>query len=147
MPNTPPAAADDFGSLLDARTRLAGSGAETMARSYRQCRTMPDLAASAEPLADAPRDMPEALSRAYAEEEAHPPTLPGACDPEALARELGLGAELTARDLERVRRSFARANHPDRAPAAERDLATLRMTLANALIDQALAKHGRKSRR
>jgi hypothetical protein len=108
---------------------------------------MHDFGASAEPPADVPRDMPEALSHAYAEEEAHPPALPSACDAAALARELGLGAELTARDLERIRRNFALANHPDRVSASERDLATLRMTLANALIDQALAKRGRNSRR
>jgi hypothetical protein len=66
-------------------------------------------------------------------------------DPETIARELGLSPGLSARELERVRRDFALASHPDRALPWQRELATRRMSLANMLIDQALAAKKRGS--
>ena len=91
--------------------------------------------------------MAEALRRAYADEEPPAPSLPDECEPDALARELGLAEDLTTREVERIRRSFALANHPDRVSADQRSLATRRMTVANMLIDKALAERRRKGRR
>jgi hypothetical protein len=54
--------------------------------------------------------------------------------------ELQLTADLTADDLHRIRREFALANHPDRVAVTLRERATRRMTIANALIDEALER-------
>lgn len=62
----------------------------------------------------------------------------GACDPASLAAELGLRAGLQPVELRRIRRAFALANHPDRLDPSRREAASRRMTLANALIDEAL---------
>ncbi len=45
-------------------------------------------------------------------------------------------------ELERLRRLFARVNHPDRVPSAEREAANHRMALFNRLIDERL-RHAR----
>lgn len=58
---------------------------------------------------------------------------------EAVARELQLSDTLEPTELERIRRRFAYRHHPDRVGPAHRDGAQLRMTIANVLIDQALA--------
>ena len=58
--------------------------------------------------------------------------------------ELHLTPSLTAADLKRLRRRFAKANHPDRVAPAVREQATRRMTIANSLIDEAL--RGTKTR-
>jgi hypothetical protein len=60
----------------------------------------------------------------------------------AVAEELGLSPGLTSRRLSGIRRAFALANHPDRAPPPHRGQATRRMAIANILIDRAL-KEGR----
>jgi hypothetical protein len=52
---------------------------------------------------------------------------------------LKLKAGMTASELHAVRRRFALAHHPDRAPAAAREEASRRMQIANMLIDEALA--------
>jgi hypothetical protein len=57
---------------------------------------------------------------------------------EAVADELHLTPNLTADDLARIRREFAKVNHPDRVLPPLRDEATRRMTIANSLIDEAL---------
>lgn len=71
-----------------------------------------------------------------------PPTdePPGPADPAVIGEELGLADDLSAVDLNRIRRAFALRNHPDLCAAAYRDLATERMRIANMLIDAAL-KH------
>ena len=66
-------------------------------------------------------------------------------DDEAIAAELCLGAARTGEDLQRIRRSFAMRNHPDRVPAWLRDEATRRMTIANALIDRAMRDRRKKT--
>lgn len=60
------------------------------------------------------------------------------CDREAVAAELRLRPGLTRAELHRIRRDFARSNHPDRVPPSWREEANQRMTIANALIDRAL---------
>ncbi len=48
-----------------------------------------------------------------------------------------LQGRLTRADLNRLRRRFALANHPDRASAASRDQSSARLSVANSLIDEA----------
>lgn len=76
------------------------------------------------------------------------PSDPQPCvEPEAIARELGLRG-LRARlpkNLDRLRRDFARRNHPDRVPEHQRIQAMMRMQIANRLIDE--AKYKRSGRR
>jgi hypothetical protein len=57
-----------------------------------------------------------------------------------VADKLQLHAAMTAADLNRLRRTFGLAHHPDRVGALERDEACRRMMIANMLIDQALAR-------
>jgi hypothetical protein len=60
------------------------------------------------------------------------------CEQDAIAEELGLSENLSANDLKKLRRTFARANHPDRLAPSQREIATHRMTIANMLIDREL---------
>ena len=65
---------------------------------------------------------------------------------EAIAWELGLRADLAVVELRRIRREFAKKNHPDRIEPALRVNAARRMTIANMLIDaQMKQKWPRKS--
>ncbi len=61
-------------------------------------------------------------------------------DPKAVADELNITADMSFSDLSRLRREFALANHPDRADATVRENATLRMMVANMLIDRELKR-------
>ena len=65
--------------------------------------------------------------------------------PEDVAADLGLSGQETLAELTEKRRLFARANHPDRAPTELRDNATIRMKIANMLIDETVRRiHVRK---
>jgi hypothetical protein len=55
---------------------------------------------------------------------------------EAIADELGLNPALGMIDLKRIRRDFAKKNHPDRFEPARRSSAERRMSIANMLIDE-----------
>jgi len=59
-------------------------------------------------------------------------------DDATVASELHLDSARTSEELQRLRRSFAMRNHPDRVPSWLRAEATRRMTIANALIDRAM---------
>jgi hypothetical protein len=149
MPRSGPAAREDFSSLLEARARAA-TGVEAGAIPARHAGSVYAIGTSLEDelLRSNPLDTAEALSRIYADDTAPTPVPPPpACDRETIAGELHLTPELTARDLERIRREFALANHPDRVAPLNRDLATRRMTLANMLIDQALQDRRHRARR
>ncbi len=61
-------------------------------------------------------------------------------DPAEIARELGLTGKETVAGLDRVRRAFAFANHPDRVAEDCRPVAIVRMQIANRLIDDAKAR-------
>jgi hypothetical protein len=50
----------------------------------------------------------------------------------------------TRAELERLRRLFARVNHPDRVPSGERDAANHRMAMFNRMIDERL-RHARSA--
>jgi hypothetical protein len=58
--------------------------------------------------------------------------------PEEVAKDINLLASDTPAELQSKRRRFARLNHPDRAPADWREAATIRMKIANHMVDEAL---------
>jgi hypothetical protein len=58
-------------------------------------------------------------------------------DREAVASELGISQRMSRVELDRIRRDFARSNHPDRVAIPLRQRAMIRMQLANMLIDEA----------
>lgn len=60
--------------------------------------------------------------------------------PDEIAADLGLTPLDTIASLQDKRRAFARANHPDRVHEVHRHLANERMTVANLLIDRAIAR-------
>jgi hypothetical protein len=60
--------------------------------------------------------------------------------PEEIAADLALAGNETVEALLARRRDFARANHPDRAPPELRANATLRMKIANMLIDETIRR-------
>ncbi|MTD94778.1 hypothetical protein GIW81_10595 [Hyphomicrobium sp. xq] len=64
-------------------------------------------------------------------------------DPRSVADELRITAQMTLSDLNRLRREYALANHPDRAGSAEREDATRRMMVANMLIDREINRRQR----
>jgi hypothetical protein len=74
------------------------------------------------------------------QEEIPPPAHLLRISPEEVAEDLGLTGQETVDDLAGRRRTFARANHPDRAPADLRANATLRMKIANMLIDETIRR-------
>jgi hypothetical protein len=64
------------------------------------------------------------------------PHKPQKTEDERIAEELGLTPELRTIDLKRIRRDFAKRNHPDRFGPANRSNAQRRMSIANMLIDE-----------
>ena len=88
---------------------------------------------------------------AYAKdrEDAPPPPPPGApsTDPYEIARELNILTASSVKDLLDARRNFARKNHPDRMPMLYRAQATIRMQVANRLVDDAVARMSGQGRR
>jgi hypothetical protein len=61
-----------------------------------------------------------------------------------IAEELAISAQDTETVLNEKRRTFAKANHPDRVAPEFRDSATIRMTTANLLIDRAIGNLSRR---
>ena len=59
---------------------------------------------------------------------------------EEVAAELAITSNDTREALQEKRRNFAKANHPDGIAVLFREQATIRMTLANQLIDEALRR-------
>lgn len=57
-----------------------------------------------------------------------------------VVEDLGLAAGMTKSEIREKRRAFARLNHPDRVAERYRDAATIRMTIANRLVEAALRK-------
>lgn len=80
--------------------------------------------------------------------DARPPEPLPSIEPDAIARELGLKglrAHLP-KDFDRLRRDFARRNHPDRVAEHLRARAVIRMQIANSLIDEAKHRPRRRGR-
>lgn len=95
-----------------------------------------EAGAAFEPAAAAP-PKPEPPKPASPNPEPPKPEPPKTED-EAIAAELGLHADLATVDLRRIRRDFAKKNHPDRFEPARRMGAARRMSIANMLIDERL---------
>jgi hypothetical protein len=87
---------------------------------------MPDDAEPAEPEPPAPPLPPDWLGRLSREE---------------IVQDLGIEPSDDREKLQERRRHFARDNHPDRVAADYREAATLRMKIANGLIDEAISRH------
>lgn len=60
--------------------------------------------------------------------------------PQDVAEDLKLSEARSAEALQSLRRAFARRNHPDMVGEEWREQATLRMKIANLLIDEALKR-------
>ena len=58
--------------------------------------------------------------------------------PDDVAKDINLLASDTPAELKSKRRKFARLNHPDRVPVEWRQAATIRMKIANHMVDEAL---------
>jgi hypothetical protein len=67
-----------------------------------------------------------------------PPAWLGRLSERDVADDLGLAAGMTRAEIGEKRRAFARDNHPDRITEEFRDAATIRMTVANRLVETAL---------
>lgn len=87
--------------------------------------------------------MPEEVEPPEPEPETPPP--PPAwlerLSPGEVAEDLGIEASDDRDRLQERRRQFARLNHPDRVAADYRDAATIRMKIANGLIDEAISRY------
>lgn len=73
-----------------------------------------------------------------------PPPAPAWLDrlsPEEVVEDLGLEPSDDRERLQERRRAFARDNHPDRLPEVFREQATIRMKIANRLIDEAIKRY------
>jgi hypothetical protein len=99
------------------------AGAGAVASTLAAVRSAREKASAGKPAARNPK--PEAAS-------------PQKSEDETIAEELGLRADLAIVDLRRIRRDFAKKNHPDRFEPAQRLGAARRMTIANMLIDARL---------
>lgn len=78
--------------------------------------------------------------------EPEPPVMPAhlaRTSREDVAAELAVTSDSTLQSLHEKRRSFAKANHPDSVAAPFREQATMRMTIANQLIDEAIRRLSR----
>jgi hypothetical protein len=78
-----------------------------------------------EPREPEPPVMPDYLSRTSREE---------------VTAELAISPQSTLQSLHEKRRAFAKANHPDSVAPPFREQATMRMMIANQLIDEALRR-------
>lgn len=135
---------EDFDQILERLCATAEEGGSTGTRARRagaafdhQLRRILEGVTGAHP--EKGYVAPSILNRIYdrAASASPAPRLPPS-EYELVVAELGITEDLSADDLHRVRRRFARENHPDRVPPSRRDRATLRMSIANMLIDQAL---------
>lgn len=79
----------------------------------------------------------DASLAAYRELAGEPPrAAPTFADEQSVAAELELSTAANLDDLARIRRGFARQNHPDMLHPGLSDQATTRMKIANMLIDR-----------
>ncbi|MBC8129513.1 MAG: hypothetical protein H7Y08_04230 [Rhizobiaceae bacterium] len=145
----------DFSQILDGIIRPA-KAEETPWRAEGAGRS-PEFWQVLERIGDAPPVSDQALKDAYfaedfkaaassAREEAareEPTEEPLSVDPDDIAYELGLSDVVSLEELSTLRRRFAMLNHPDRTTSEQRERATTRMTLANAMIDAAARRLSR----
>jgi hypothetical protein len=98
-----------------------------------------DTATDGGPARGGPTDAYLALREELLAEIAAPDT-----DPAAIARELGLDGIRNLKALDRLRRSFAFQNHPDRVRPQWRERAMVRMQIANRMIDDVKRRLGQE---
>jgi hypothetical protein len=137
----PRRAPETFAQVLDSVLRTAGvnDGDHSLLRA----RTRRDAATRVEPMGAPHRGRPSSASLdSYREHRAvhRTPRTMKPSDPQSVAAELAIATHMTLADLARLRRTFARANHPDRVTAPERENATRRMMIANMLIDREMKR-------
>jgi hypothetical protein len=138
MPKPSPS---EFHRALDARLRAAMASAETDTNYViRRAHGLGGILDSRpHPRPESSEPAADLLARIYADElGSRPPQEMQQWEPAEVADQLRLTSDLTSDELNRIRRAFALANHPDRVAPSQRALATRRMTIANALIDAAL---------
>lgn len=138
MPKPSPS---EFHRALDARLRAAMASAETDTNHViRRAHGLEGILDSRpHPRPESSEPPADLLARIYADELGSlPPQEMQQWEPAEVADQLRLTSDLTSDELNRIRRAFALANHPDRVAPSQRALATRRMTIANALIDAAL---------
>ena len=70
-----------------------------------------------------------------------PPAWLDRLSPEEVVEDLGLEPSDDRERLQERRRAFARDNHPDRLTEVFREQATIRMKIANRLIDEAIKRY------
>ena len=103
-----------------------------------------DLEAVALPPSSPAPEPPSAAAVAAKDKQSPaPPVMPthfAHTSPQAVATELAISSRDTAQTLSDKRRSFAKANHPDGIDPLFRDKATMRMKIANLLIDEAIRR-------
>ena len=78
----------------------------------------------------------EAPARAYSEAASDSSPIAALSEEEDVAAELDLASTKSLADLARIRRGFARRNHPDMLHPGISEQATARMKIANMLIDR-----------
>jgi hypothetical protein len=131
----------NFGVLLDSLARAAPDGDRPLPATCARQRHAFIVETPAEAADRAPGNDGRRLESLYLKEALREPAegdgLLGVHS--WVVDELQLKAGMTANELHAVRRRFALAHHPDRAPAAAREAACRRMMIANMLIDEALA--------
>lgn len=93
------------------------------------------------PLGELYEDFGEPQSDEPAVEAApEPPAWVDRLSEQEVAADLGLAAGMNRAEIRERRRTFARANHPDRVLEEFRAAATIRMTIANRLVEAALRR-------
>ena len=136
-----------FEAFLDAVQDEAASSASWRPVFLNPLATTTPFLWSADPQSVYAQSADDAFAEAagHAEPGENKKTLPRD-DIEAIRRELQLATISTRAELQRARRRFMWANHPDRRTDLPRDLATRRVATANMLIDRALRDFDRARR-
>jgi len=133
----------DFADVLESASRSAGITLESAAsmREHQLRNVQVSVDAVVSSLRDTRAAAPSASLDHYLEHQVVKHVQPRAAlktDPHAIAAELAISDRMSIADLNRLRREFALANHPDRFVNEDRDDASRRMTIANMLIDNAV---------
>lgn len=143
-------ASEDFSEALEAASRAAGIDLEFgLGHPSRLATSLRAAASHLQELAEreyaSRASMLSASIESYLEQLGDNRTrkVARSTDLKAIADELGITPQMSFDDLNRLRRRFALANHPDRSSSQEREIATLRMMTANMIIDGELKRRGR----
>jgi hypothetical protein len=131
----------DFSEVLESTFRTAGLDFDDAPKPERP-RASRSAAVRLQQLSESDRELPKStLSvplESYLEHQdmSKPSRVGKTASPRSVADELHITAQMTLSDLNRLRREYALANHPDRAGPVDRENATRRMMVANMLIDR-----------